>query len=279
MTKSFLNLLIFSALSITGARAADATKLTVGDPAPALKAGKWFKGQPLEKFEAGKVYVVEVWATWCGPCRVSIPHLTELAKKFEGKARIIGMSVSEREPGDATRFQKIEGFIKSMGDKMEYTVAADTSDNFMAQHWMTAAGESGIPSAFVVGRDGRIVWIGHPMNELDTVLAQVVEGSYDSKAAAEKRAKAKERQEARQKAAQQITDLRKEEIQEALAALDKRSPTTRCWGSKMRFSDIPCCSMPATPRPTRTQRSCPKAILRTTPTHWPPWPRPSQTGM
>ena len=59
-----------------------AASLSVGDAAPALKASKWVKGGAVAKLEADKTYVVEFWATWCGPCRVSIPHLTEMAHKY-----------------------------------------------------------------------------------------------------------------------------------------------------------------------------------------------------
>ena len=52
------------ALLMGPARAADEPALRVGDPAPSLQVAEWIKGQPVSAFEAGKVYLVEFWATW-----------------------------------------------------------------------------------------------------------------------------------------------------------------------------------------------------------------------
>jgi len=63
----------------------------------------------------------------------------------------------------------------------------------MAQAWMQAAAQNGIPTAFIVNGEGQIAWIGHPMNGLDKVLANVVAGKHDlaaAKAEAEKAAAA-----------------------------------------------------------------------------------------
>lgn len=175
---------------------APSSRLTVGSPAPALKASRWVKGEPVAGFEKGKTYVVEFWATWCGPCRQTIPHLTEMAKQFEGKATFIGMSVWERGETPGKLEANVDAFVKEMGDKMAYHVARDTSDTHMAQAWMQAAAQNGIPTAFIVNGEGQIAWIGHPMNGLDKVLANVVAGKHDlaaAKAEAEKAAAAEAR--------------------------------------------------------------------------------------
>jgi len=139
--------------------AASAATLSVGDPAPELKVSKWVKGGPVESLDPAQTYVVEFWATWCGPCRSTIPHLTELARQFTN-ATFIGVSVWERgeNPGE-----KVAKFVESMGDQMGYAVAMDADDGFMAKNWMEAAEQRGIPAAFVV-REGKVAWIGHPMS-------------------------------------------------------------------------------------------------------------------
>ena len=151
-----------------------AAPLSIGDPAPQLQVAKWVKGGPVESFDPAKTYVVEFWATWCPPCRASIPHLTELARKFP-EVTFIGMNVWERGENIAA---KVEKFVADMGAKMEYAVALDTADQFMAKNWMEASGRGGIPSAFLV-HQGQIAWIGHPMDRLEEILGDAAAGTLD----------------------------------------------------------------------------------------------------
>src|SRR5881628_2427577 len=152
--------------------------LKVGDPAPKLQTGKWVQGEPVKEFKKEKAYIVEFWATWCGPCRVSIPHLNDIHNKFKVKGLVvIGQDCWERDDS------LVAPFVKSMGDKMTYRVALDDKEGSekgkMAETWMVAAGRNGIPSAFLVDTKGLVAWIGHPMQLKETVIEEVLSGKFD----------------------------------------------------------------------------------------------------
>ena len=82
-----------------------------------------------------------------------------------------------------------------MGDKMTYRVALDNKEasekGKMADTWMTAAGQNGIPTAFLIDTTGHIAWIGHPMTLKEKTIEDVLAGTYDVKAAAAEAEKAK----------------------------------------------------------------------------------------
>jgi thiol-disulfide isomerase/thioredoxin len=183
-TRKFItSFLALTAAPLMLAGATAEPTLKVGDTAPALQTGKWVQGEPVKKLETGKAYLVEFWATWCGPCRVSIPHLNELHNQFKNKGLIvIGQDCWERDE------KLVEPFIAKMGDKMTYRVALDDKEGSergkMAESWMAAAGRNGIPSAFLVGTKGKIAWIGHPMALKPELIEEVLAGTFDIEKAA-----------------------------------------------------------------------------------------------
>jgi thiol-disulfide isomerase/thioredoxin len=149
--------------------------LDVDHAAPKLAVKEFIKGEPVKKFEKGKVYVVECWATWCGPCRESIPHLTELQKKYKD-VTFIGVSVLESDQ------KKVAPFVKEMGDKIGYRVALDAvpegsipEGGAMVQTWMIPAMRYSVPTVFIIDSNGRVAWVGQP-KDLDDPLKQVAAG-------------------------------------------------------------------------------------------------------
>ncbi len=84
------------------------------------------KGNPIPAFEQGRLYVVEFWATWCGPCRAAMPHLSELARTYADRVEIIEVNILEKNPSNQSHeafYPSIQDFVANMGSKMAYDVA------------------------------------------------------------------------------------------------------------------------------------------------------------
>ncbi|MEO6597635.1 MAG: TlpA disulfide reductase family protein, partial [Planctomycetota bacterium] len=165
------------ALSLAPLAAQD---LTAGMPAPPLHINKWLKGEPVAAFAKDRVYVVEFWATWCGPCIDGMPHLSEVQKKNKDRLTVIGVTSED----EHNTLAAAEAMVKSKGESMGYTVAWDDGGKTNAA-WFEASGQDGIPCAFVVDGKGVLVWIGHPQ-WLDVVLPDVLAGKGDAEQLAAK---------------------------------------------------------------------------------------------
>lgn len=158
-----------------------AASLKVGDKAPSLSVEKWIKGLPVERFEKGKVYVVEFWASWCGPCVRSMPHLSALQREYKDKGvTIIGVNIWEEKEYGPETLKKVESFVQAQGDRVAYSVAYDGVGRATDLAYMKAASQGGIPTAFLIDKTGTIAWIGHPM-WLDIPLSLVVADKWDPK--------------------------------------------------------------------------------------------------
>lgn len=166
---------------------AQTPRLAVGDPCPPLEVESFLKGDSFTAFEQGEVYVVEFWATWCAPCVQAMPHLSALQALYEDQGvTVLGINIRElRRTGQVfaewfgpEALAKVEDFVERQGDRMAYTVAYDGATKSMDKAWMEASDSQGIPTTFVVDRDGTLAWIGHPM-VLRMPLEEIVDGTWD----------------------------------------------------------------------------------------------------
>jgi thiol-disulfide isomerase/thioredoxin len=165
------------ALTLFATAHADDTGPQVGDVAPELHVSEWIQGEPVLRFERGRVYVFEFWATWCGPCIFAMPHLSDIQRQYMDKGvTVIAINVMDEDLDGA------RALIKKMGTTVENRVAIDANTTgeragVMAKAWLGA--DRAIPRCLIVDRDTKIAWIGHPMR-VDGPLHAIVAGTYDA---------------------------------------------------------------------------------------------------
>ncbi|MCI0365088.1 MAG: redoxin domain-containing protein [Phycisphaerales bacterium] len=200
------------------------TPLHIGDAAPEIDIAHWLKGDKLARFQPDRVYVLEFWATWCGPCRASIPHLSEVQAQFKDYGvRVIG--VSDEELSTVFKFMCTahpEDKTKTWNDKSEYTVTTDP-DRSVHERYMYGVGASGIPTAFIVGKDGRVEWVGHPQ-VIDAPLRAVVQGEWDRAAFA--------------KDFEPQAEKKRTELGKNLAARERMKPHEEALKSAIKANDV-----------------------------------------
>lgn len=152
-------------------------RLSIGSDAPTLSCTTWIKGIPEVVKSTNKIYVIEFWATWCGPCLASILHLSELQDKYKDSIIIIGIASWEQQKNynEDDRLPKLEKFVNGWGDKIRYGIVYDDGNSKTNEEWLQAAGLGGIPTAFIIGIDNKIKWIGNPgIPEFDIELEKAI---------------------------------------------------------------------------------------------------------
>lgn len=183
---TFIVLSLTATLLCAGIDSLSAQTLTVGSKAPALDIEHWVSDGRGEfphttELKRGQIYVVEFWATWCGPCLRAMPHLAELQEKYQDKVQFISVTDEPLEEVSALMGETYFGSGKTFGELTSvYSLTADP-DGSTHRQYMDASGYGNIPVAFVIGTTGEIELIDSPM-AIGGVLEKLVDGSWDRQA-------------------------------------------------------------------------------------------------
>lgn len=143
--RSFLLTLSIAVASAAGTAEA---KITKGDKFPqiplmTLDGKKKFDAKDLK----GKVVIVDFWAQWCEPCKISMPFLNEMAKTYKGKLVVVGINVDED-------VKLAKAFLKEH-PAPNVKFVSDSKNEFVKQ-----AGVNTMPSSFILDKKG-VVKVAH----------------------------------------------------------------------------------------------------------------------
>jgi thiol-disulfide isomerase/thioredoxin len=148
----------------TAAGAQTATGTDIGSMMPEYSA-MWLDGSKFDLAgKRDKVVLLNVWATWCGPCRIEIPELQALHNKLAPKGfEVIGVSVDE------SGVESVRQFVTEQ--KMTYPVAIDPEGK-LAGIFQTSV----LPTSVLLDRTGKILWKHYGLIEPNNPeLAQAIE--------------------------------------------------------------------------------------------------------
>jgi len=153
------------ALTLAAAMAGPAlAQVSVGDKMKPLKVGNLHNNEfevELDDVE-GHIVIAEFWATWCGPCIASIPHLNEIHAKYKDKGVLL-VAISDEADN------VVAPVVKQRG--MKYLIGSGGKET------QQAYGVQGIPHSVLIDPTGTIRWIGHPQNGLDRELEKLLASS------------------------------------------------------------------------------------------------------
>jgi peroxiredoxin len=127
---------------------APARPLALGDDAPSFRARTLADGAPAAKTLAdykGEVVLLNLWATWCGPCRVEMPSIERLHRRFAPQGlKVVAISVDAE-----GKEQAIRDFVRGMG--LSFEILHDPTGKTEELYQV-----NGIPETYLIGRDGTL---------------------------------------------------------------------------------------------------------------------------
>ncbi len=156
---------VLAAVTVACTQSDATTPPRPGFPAPAYEAVDLQGNTVSLESMRGEVVLLNIWATWCGPCRQETPYLQELFEEHEAEGfRIVGASMDTGNAAD-----QVEMFTEEYG--VTYTVLLDPQMRGMDSYDVL-----GLPATFLIDREGIMTWMKYgPLNETDQEFQDALE--------------------------------------------------------------------------------------------------------
>lgn len=104
----------------------------------------------------GKVVLVNLWATWCGPCIAEMPHLKEMQEKYQAQGfEVLGLNTGDNETGEPEPTDKIRTFVSEKG--LNYPIG-HADEKFFGE-MLKITRMAGIPQSLLINREGKMTGI------------------------------------------------------------------------------------------------------------------------
>ena len=161
----------FAALTALGCHREPPSRVEIGHPAPRYAATTLAGDSVSTAALSGKVVLLNIWATWCAPCRAEIPYLQSLYEQHRGDGlEIVGVSVDARGQDAAIR-----DFAQEF--RMTYPIWRDPDERVQSLYMAL-----GVPSSYLIDRAGVLRWrrLG-TIRESDTTLTRALTAALASK--------------------------------------------------------------------------------------------------
>jgi peroxiredoxin len=144
----------------------------LGDPAPPITVKEWVKGKPVKIQPGTNIYVL-VFCTLSRANEFALTNLSNLQKMYQNKGVVV-VAISD-EPAE-----QLKTFVQSKGAEIEFAVAADDLPGRTARNYQHAFKQVMLPRAYVVGKDGKVLWHGHPLiGGMGEVVDEITSGRYN----------------------------------------------------------------------------------------------------
>ncbi|MBY3259926.1 redoxin domain-containing protein [Rhizobium laguerreae] len=157
--------------------------LGIETPAPSIKVQHWLRGDPLFNFQLGKIYILGFVSTACSGCGPALVRLAQLQEQYRDIGiEVIGIAANEQAATADGALAQVDVWVTKWLPDANIRIGFDYSGE-MDKHWKKASLTFPVPQAYVVDRDGSIVFIGPP-HLLKEVLPKVIDGRWRTSAEA-----------------------------------------------------------------------------------------------